>query len=1062
MAELVILPQTTTGLEPPPQGRRRPRALNTIMEEENEDVVSPVRSPFLRKKIARERTQDKDRVQAWLAPLDPILSEEVPTPKGFPTPRGFHFMTAPTLPSSPSSASASGEEGSSQGSSSRTNSWNRQSVMTDVTEFDDLYGVSEDESEQSADNGRQNAPTVPPKTPFDQARKALPQLVIPEEQQPNASKSSPRHQGLKKTLASPVPPTPPSAVIMSPAMLVYMQAQHAHPIPAISAPPSLDGSLDGSLTSEQLAAMSAPPTPVMSSEDPDDSGDAWTGVQLQPGALATLQALSGHGSEEFEQHREEGVINVPEIPMTESRSSPPRLITNNLRRNSIMLSPAQQRTLGNLTKLDIPSPGGFFSGLSPRTRTTWHLGTSPADDIAPPTSTTAEQFYRVPWNMNDAPSMPAPPMPIERPLHMAHGTFSSSPVEHVVEMLEPIKEEDTSTARRVEEPVTAKRIPTYQPSTVSEGDDEEFGLPSSPKEEDHVAEIVVDYDPNYARKQQEIAVSHLDRTEVWLRAQFSYMRGVGFEAGEQDIETELEKARVKKTEETEATSPELDQPPTPPPKAPLPQPSTAVVPAAGKKKSVRFSAQPIIAPAAGDIPLSLPSKLLRQESAYYRAFQSMTVRATPADVFVHRLPRFEALQAERVSLREQHRDHLLGKYQLAVVPQSAKKRMSANVARGDDEIFEDLEKMRLDKEADALKQMCTANWYVAALKMLNGGKLVCAPVHKRLARLSLAPQARGQNRLRILDLGGQGACDWAWHAALQYPNAKIYTVTTKAIRQLSNSNIRGPPNHRQVAVNNLCHLPFADDQFDLVSARELHSILRVSDVPDTEDEWDLCLREIMRVLKPGGYIEYNVMDSDIVNAGPLGLAKSVEFGFTLKTLGCDPSPTKSFLPRLYREGFEDVRRAWTVLPLGPKPIEKPGPIRYGPNGPEPSPPAGGKLVSLDAMAPGSLPGSTDDAAAIAGIAGTWSWERWLMRCEMEKANGELRSGFKLADTVSTDGGVMREAEKSLRGVHAVIEEGRGCGAALRVLKGFARKPEATRSITQEVLDVLDSMDVMDF
>lgn len=1031
------------------------------MEEENEDVVSPVRSPFLRKEIARGTRQERNRVQAWLAPLDPIPSEEVPTPKGFPTPRGFHFMTAPTLPSSPSSASASGEEGDSQGSSSRTNSWNRQSVMTDVTEFDDLYGVSDDEAEQSETDEKHIAPMVPPKTPFDEARKALPQLVIPEGQELNGQKRESMHQDLKKTLASPVPPTPPSAVIMSPAMLVYMQAQHAHPIPAISAPPSLDGSLDGSLTSEQLAAMSAPPTPVMSSEDSEDSGDSWTGVQLQPGALATLNALSGHDSDEVEQPRGEHVIEVHETPMVESRLSPPRLVTNSLHRESIMLSPAQQRSLGGLTKLEIPSPGGFFSGLSPRTRTTWHLGTSPADDIPPPTSTTAEQFYRVPWNLNNAPPMPPPLKEPERPLHMAHGSFSSSPVEQVVEMLEPIKEENIPTARRVEEPITAKRIPPCEASNASEADEEDVFSLSSPKEEDHVAEIVVDYDPNYVRKQQEIAVSHLDRTEVWLRAQFSYMRGVGFEATEQETDTEPEKAGAKKTEETEAATAELERPPTPPPKV-LPQPSTAVVPTA--KKSVRFSTQLTFAPAAGDTPRSLPSKLLRQESAYYRAFQSMTVRATQADVFVHRLPRFEALQAERVSLREKHRDRLLGKYQLSVVPQSAKKRMSANVVRGDDELFEDPEKMRIDKEAEALKQMCTANWHVAALKMLNGGKLVCAPVHKRLARLSLAPQARagGRNRLRILDLGGQAACDWAWHAALQYPNAKVYTVTTKAIRQLSNSNIRGPPNHRQVAVNNLCRLPFATDQFDLVSARELHSILKTSDVPDTEDEWDRCLREIMRVLKPGGYIDFNVMDSDIVNAGPLGLAKSVEFGFTLKTLGCDPSPTKSFLSRLSREGFADVRRAWVVLPLGPKPVEKPGPVRYGPNGPEQSPPAGGQTVCLDAMAPGSLPGSTDGAAAIAGLAGTWSWERWIMRCEMEKANGELRSGFKLADTVSTDGGVVREAEKSLRGVHAVVEEGRACGAGLRVLKGFARKPEAVRSITQEVLDVLESMDVVDY
>lgn len=643
---------------------------------------------------------------------------------------------------------------------------------------------------------------------------------------------------------------------------------------------------------------------------------------------------------------------------------------------------------------------------------------------------------------------------------MVNGHYSSSPVEQVVEMLETIKEEDALTAMRVQSPITAIKVPATPSGAIAE----QIMSPMSPRDDSAVKEILVDYDPEYSRKQREIATSHIDRTELWLRAQFAYLRGVGFEPAEPGADVDPEKAMVKAVEELAAAEEEAERAPTPPPKdGELSKPAAPIV----RKKTVRFSSQLTSGPSSEpNVPCDLPSKLLKQESTYYRAFQSMTVKSTHADVFVHRIPRFEALQAQRVSLREQHRAQLLGKYQLSVVPQSAKRRMSANVARGDDEVFEDPEKMRADKEAEALKQMATANWHVAATKMLNGGRLVCAPVHQRLARLSLAPgAAAASKRIRILDLGGQSTCDWAWHASLQYPNAKVYTVTTKAIRQLSNSNIRGPPNHRQVAVTSLGRLPFADDQFDLVSARELHSILKNSDVvaaskEDAEDEWDACLREVMRVLKPGGYVDFSVMDSEVVNAGPLGLAKSVEFGFTLKTLGYDPNPTKAFLSHLSRAGFEAVRRAWVVLPLGPKPAVRPGPVRYGPYGPidgnaEPNPPAGGKTLCLDAMAPGSLPGSTDAAASVAGVAGTWSWERWILRCEMEKAAGEMHSGFKLADTVSTDGGVMKEAGKSLDGVAAVVEEGRACGAGLRLLKGYARKPE--RKELDELMGTIDLM-----
>jgi SAM-dependent methyltransferase len=237
---------------------------------------------------------------------------------------------------------------------------------------------------------------------------------------------------------------------------------------------------------------------------------------------------------------------------------------------------------------------------------------------------------------------------------------------------------------------------------------------------------------------------------------------------------------------------------------------------------------------------------------------------------------------------------------------------------------------------------------------------------------------------------------------------------------LSNANIRGPPNHRQVAVERFTRLPFPDDHFDLISARELHSILKFIG-ENGEDEWESCLRECMRVLKPGGYIEFSVLDSDIVNAGPLGLAKSVEFGFALKTLGYDPSPSKMWLGRLSRAGFQNIRRAWMCLPVGAKrDIHK---IAKD---------VGGKTCRMEAM----VMGSSENIANVCSIVGGWSWERWLLRCEMEKVAGELR----LADTVTT-GAAMQEAGKCLNGVHAVMEEGRNCNASFRLLTGYAMKPK---------------------
>ncbi|KAI1130458.1 methyltransferase domain-containing protein [Nemania abortiva] len=948
------------------------------MEEESEDSRRGRASNGQRRVLARP---SNDKIEQWLSPRS----------DHFPTPRGFHFMQAPVLPDSPSTASV--DESNSPSTSS--NPWNRTSVSTDVTEFDDIYDVSDDEEYQqkmaTASLQRRNSRTAPAghsRTGSSSSHRGLPPLVIPAQRDANSESWSGRPD-LRK-FVSPIPPTPPAKVEMSPATFSFLQSQQAQAVPAISAPPSLDGSF----TSDQMAAMSAPVTPVMSSDDGVPPAD-WSGVQLQPAALATLQALSG-SEDTDEEYQSEQLIEVPEdrVPeMTQhSRGA--------MHRPSLRLAtrPPQQ-PLSGLTRLEIPSPGGFFSGLSPRARHTWHMPFTTPEDIAPPTSTTAEQFYRCPWL--DV----TPPVPMRQGRH-THPMTPSAPVEHVVEIrgtmsdgmptARPIILEQVVEAKNTssEDPLTARRIERRSPPTSP-------NAPASPNEDLVATEIVTVYDPEYARKQQAVALSNLDRTELWLMAQKVYLQGVCVEdEAQSDTESEQETIEIHTEVATKEKEPELEDSPV-----------------AQKGKTVRFSEIVV----QTNIPRTLPPKFARKESAYYRAFQDYIIRSRKQDTFVHRLPRFEALQAQRISLREAHRNQLLGKYQLSVIPQSARKRMSANVVRGDDVLVDDPEKLKREKEEEAFTQMATANWHVSATKALNGGRLFTAPIAKRLARLSRIGGA--QDRARILDLGGQATCDWAWHCAITYPNTKVYTVTTKTIRQLSNCNMRGPPNHRQVAVERLTRLPFPNAHFDLVSARELHSLIKFIG-ENGEDEWEGCLSEVMRVLKPGGYLEFSVLDSDIMNAGPLGLAKSVEFGFSLKTLGYDPNPTRLFLGRLGRAGFDEVRRAWMCLPMGHTKLpagEKPLPVVRDSTGVE-------RSLELEAM----VQGSTEAAASIAGFAGGWAWERWLLRCEMEKVAGEGRLWLDAAE--------VREAGKCLEGVHDVIEEGRTCGAGYRMLNGFARKP----------------------
>ncbi|KAF4581187.1 Methyltransferase type 11 [Ophiocordyceps camponoti-floridani] len=826
-----------------------------------------------------------------------------------------------------------------------SNPWHRASLGTENTEFEDLYDVSDDDYHDN--DGKRTSRHLSRSASI---RKMRPQLAdypapltIPVSAPDHLSKLSPH-----------VPPAASAQLLMSPAQVEFMGKQQALDLPTISAPPSLDGSL----SSDQLAVMSAPVTPIIG-DDEVSSEEVWTGVHLQPGALAILQTLTSSEADVLEQPSR--LLEIPRTlsplaaPVPEMRQQPSRLITSFASGPAHDVSRQSRSSLADLSRLEIPSPAGFFADFSPRTRSTWHMQATSPESIRPATSTTAEQFYRCPWNV---------PVPERSATEEFYRTLDRSAEEQAVR--------DDNTQQQ---------------------------LVLSPRQQCAATEIVTDYDPDYARQQQTIALSNLERTEHWLFAQRVYLQAIN---GPEHLTLRAaQEVSVKAGERVQEVQPE-------------PKPGPVPV----QKKVVRFSQlSPVVVE-----PKHVPPRLRRLESAYYRAFLDYVARTQQRDVLVHQIARFEALQAQRVALRETHRNQLLGKYQLSVVPQSAKKRLSANVARGDLDLTDDLEKLRREKEFEAAGQMAIPAWHVAAMKLLNGGRLFMAPVTDRLGRSSCqVNQGVGQaprHRARVLDLGGQAACDWGWHCALQYPDAKVYTVTTKTIRQLSNSNIRGPSNHRQVAVERLTRLPFADNWFDLISARELHSILKMFG-RDGTDEWDDCLEECMRVLKPDGYLEFSILDSDIINAGPLGLAKSVEFGFSLKTLGYDASPTKLWLGRLRQAGFESVRRAWMCLPLGAKPRM--------------SVPTGqGEAAAVDTC-------NGDSVANVCSIVGGWSWERWLLRCEMEKVAGELR----LADTVTTSS-AMRDAGKCLDGVHAIMEEGRGCRSAFRMLNGYARKPRGER------------------
>ncbi|KAI9847366.1 MAG: hypothetical protein M1837_002554 [Sclerophora amabilis] len=860
----------------PPQVRRQ---LNTIIEEEQDGDGRNGRGPD----IASGPPTSKS-----------LSSFKSPMTDDFPTPRAQDFPTVPSPSSSVDSRSLTWTSSESGGSREST------------TDFEDMYDNNEDvevdkaslpkvivhrprSRSDSESASRQSSGSI-------ESKHKLPSLIIP----PTNPRGS--AEDLKKRTL--VPPTPPPKIPISPAILSLL-AQNA---PNASAPPSLDGSL----TSDQVAGAESPSTP--SSETIDQNSATWDDVlQLNPEALATLQSLSNNGIDTTS----ELVIEVSQA--TNGREMQ-QTTTIECEDNVELLTPCSNNSLSELTKLDIPSPGGFFSSLTAGARYNW------CPTLMPPSSTTAEQFYQCPWKV--------PP---------------NEATQRVTEVDPAISEE-----------------PSIHQQLTIEGEEE-------PNGDDIVEnEVVIEYDEDYQTNLKETSSAHLDRTSMWLLAQETYLAKL--------------RDTIRPDTSSEITTTEVQ--------VKLGSPRSS--PGSAGKKSVTFSDDVIAKDEAN-----------QKEPVFWKGCQYLLMSSTAKDALVHGAPRYDALQTSRICSVIVHRNQLLGKYQ------------SMNKLLTDDpEVIPTLEQKQIakaEKERLALGQIAPAAWNVMAIKTLNGGQLISAPAAARIRRRSRPTRSGINQRARILDLGGPGVCDWAWYCAEEYPDSKVYTVVAKATRQPSQQVLRGPHNHRQIAVQALWRSPFPSNYFDVISARSLHMLLKI-DKPSGEgdDEYDLCLRECLRCLKPGGYLEYSLLDSDIIGAGPLGSAKSVEFGFSLKTMGYDPTPTRAWLGRLRKSGFVGVKRSWMFLPMGNRNA------------------ASMQTANREARENGAIDvekpetdigetimGSTNDVASVTGLVGSLAWEKWMLKLQMESGKPD---------------------ENLLEGVSSVIQEGRNCGAGWRSLSGWARKP----------------------
>jgi hypothetical protein len=529
------------------------------------------------------------------------------------------------------------------------------------------------------------------------------------------------------------------------------------------------------------------------------------------------------------------------------------------------------------------------------------------------------------------------PTPVEQPSTTIAERFYGVPWANTSEALERVVELDTED-NNTEGPPTARWNPLTSPKSVLSG----------PRSSDlSTTEFILDhteYKEHYQEELREVSTANLDRTTLWLRSQGSFC--------DKDENSSDEPSAIPVPYKKNASVSSIDSVPPPTP-----------------SKSVRFVTEQTSVEAIAEEP---PAP---KESLFVRGFEHLQETRKGSDAFVHRKTRAEALRLDRKCLFTSHLNRLESKYEVQNEERVGSSRPVSDFFTG--EVSEENSAIaKATRERRALEQIKPIAWNLEATKMLNGGTLLTSPTGKLFPKI---------NDGKILDLGGQTSCDWAWQVAIEHPNSTVSTVYTE--EQTIDNSLESPSNHKQMRVPNLWTLPYPNDHFHLVSARNLFTLLK-TDKPNGRggDEYDLCLRECLRVLKPGGYLEFALVDADIMGAGRQASALSVEFCFNLKTRGYDCTPTKQWLPRLRKAGFSQVRRAWLTLPLAQS-AEKEG--------------------------------TTADASYISGLVGSWAWERWMLKLHKEMGKG---------------------ADHLLEGVPAAMEEGARTGASWRYLSGWARKP----------------------
>lgn len=206
-------------------------------------------------------------------------------------------------------------------------------------------------------------------------------------------------------------------------------------------------------------------------------------------------------------------------------------------------------------------------------------------------------------------------------------------------------------------------------------------------------------------------------------------------------------------------------------------------------------------------------------------------------------------------------------------------------------------------EHDNRKKFTTSDLRFGALmtsKWLTFGRILFSPAHH---------EVRLAEESRILVIDGLGD-DWSHYVATSYPNAIVYNLGISTSNSSGSSGWGPLPNYRHFNHPSLSMpLPFPRGFFAAVVFR--------FPMAAKEHEYQACILESKRVLRPGGHLEVVALDIDMINMGTRGrralrgLKTRIQQGDQDVSLG---NLSDTLVRMIGRRGFEEVQRCVVGVP----------------------------------------------------------------------------------------------------------------------------------------------------